>query len=109
MGIADSVTVLARDGAMADAAATVVGNAVDLPGHGGVVRRAACEIDPASDLGGRLVTWDVGVLGEGEVMAALGRGLAVAEELRERGLIEGAVLGLRGRFLTCFQPMVRAA
>ena len=33
LGIADAVTVLAIDAAAADAAATLIANAVDLPGH----------------------------------------------------------------------------
>ncbi len=33
LGIADAVTVLARDAASADVAATLIANAVDLPGH----------------------------------------------------------------------------
>ncbi len=33
LGIADAVTVLADSAAMADAAATIIANAVDLPGH----------------------------------------------------------------------------
>ena len=38
LGIADAVTVLADRAAMADAAATVIANAVDLPGHPSIVR-----------------------------------------------------------------------
>jgi ApbE superfamily uncharacterized protein (UPF0280 family) len=33
LGIADAVTVLAKNGAAADAAATIIANDVDLPGH----------------------------------------------------------------------------
>ena len=70
-GIADAVSVLAATAAQADAAATIVGNAVDLPGHPAVARRAAAEIDPDSDLGARKVTWDVGALTPAEIEAAL--------------------------------------
>ena len=38
LGIADAVTVLADRAAMADAAATIIANAVDLPGHPAIVR-----------------------------------------------------------------------
>ena len=38
LGIADAVTVLARTAAQADAAATVIANAVDLPGHSAIHR-----------------------------------------------------------------------
>ena len=60
LGIADAVTVLARTAAQADAAATVIANAVDLPGHPAVVRCPANELQPDSDLGARLVTRQVG-------------------------------------------------
>jgi ApbE superfamily uncharacterized protein (UPF0280 family) len=100
-GIADAVTVLARTGAAADAAATLVANAVDLPGHPAVVRRPAQELAPDSDLGDRLVTTDVGVLSSGEIDKALARGLAVAENFRRRGLIAAAALFLAGESRVC--------
>jgi ApbE superfamily uncharacterized protein (UPF0280 family) len=96
-GIADAVTVLAADAAAADAAATMVANAVDLPGHPAVARVPASDIDPDIDLGGRLVTWDVGALREAEIEQALGAGAARAQALRRAGLLFGAVLVLRGR------------
>lgn len=95
-GIADAVTVLAADAAAADAAATMVANAVDLPGHAAIGRMPATDIDPDSDLGHRLVTWDVGALTSAEIGAALAAGRARAEGLRRAGLLFGAVLVLRG-------------
>lgn len=95
-GIADAVTVLACDGATADAAATVIANAVDLPGHPAITRMAASSLQPDSDLGERQVTTDVGVLASQEINQALERGLAEAEELAEDGRIEGAALFLAG-------------
>src|SRR5258708_9452001 len=56
MGIADAVTVLADRAAAADAAATIIANAVDLPGHPAIVRVQAHALDPDSDLGDRLDT-----------------------------------------------------
>ena len=73
------MTVLARTAAAADAAATIIANAVDLPGHPAVHRRPAIELAPDSDLGERLVTVDVGALTPAEVGQALAGGLAVAE------------------------------
>ncbi|MGJ4964976.1 UPF0280 family protein [Bradyrhizobium sp. SZCCHNS3002] len=96
LGIADAVTVLARSAAQADAAATVIGNAVDLPGHPAVLRRPACELQPDSDLGDRLVTCEVGDLGDAEIAQALAVGEHRAQSLLSAGLIEGAVLQLRG-------------
>jgi ApbE superfamily uncharacterized protein (UPF0280 family) len=98
-GIADCVSVLARTAAMADAAATIIGNAVDLPGHRNIIRRPASDVDPDSDLGDLPVTWDVGLLHPGEIREALEAGRAVAATLRRRCLIEGAVLCLRGQTL----------
>lgn len=96
LGIADAVTVLAGDGAAADAAATLIANAVDLPGSRSVTRRAAVELAPDSDLGRRLVTVDVARLSPAGRAAALDSGLAVAEAMYARGLIRGAFLGLQG-------------
>jgi hypothetical protein len=97
LGIADAATILARDGAAADAAATVVANAVDLPGHPAIRRMPARALDPDSDLGERLVTVAVGALQEQEIAAALVTGAAAAEQLCRAGLIHAAVLLLRGR------------
>jgi ApbE superfamily uncharacterized protein (UPF0280 family) len=96
LGIADAVTVLARTAAQADAAATIIANAVDLPGHPAVVRRPANELQPDSDLGARLVTRDVGTLRETEVDEALQAGVGRAQLLLAAGLIEGAALRLLG-------------
>lgn len=101
LGIADAVTILARCAAQADAAATIVANAVDLPGHPAVSREVATSLTPDSDLGGRLVTTAVGRLHRGDVDAALDAGLAVADMLRRRGLIEGAALFLAGETRMC--------
>jgi ApbE superfamily uncharacterized protein (UPF0280 family) len=96
LGIADAVTVLARDAAAADAAATVVANAVDLAHHPAIVRVPACDLAPDSDLGDLLVTRGVGALTAAEIDAALAAGVAVAEGLVQRGLIAGAALHLAG-------------
>jgi len=96
LGIADAVTVLAKTASMADAAATIIANVVDLPGHPAIVRLPASELQPDSDLGARLVTRDVGVLSEGEIEVALAAGADCARRLLAAGLIEGAALRLKG-------------
>ncbi|TGQ54632.1 UPF0280 family protein [Mesorhizobium sp. M1C.F.Ca.ET.193.01.1.1] len=96
-GIADAVTVLARSGAEADAAATLIANAVDLPGHPAIRRVPARDLAPDSDLGDRLVTQGVGALAPGQVARALDNGLAVAEDFRRRGLIAASALFLAGQ------------
>ena len=96
LGIADAVTVLAESAAVADAAATIIANAVDLPGHSAIVRQPANELAPDTDLGARLVTTGVGPLSAGEVAQALRSGIAVAEGCRHKGLIHAAALFLDG-------------
>jgi uncharacterized protein len=100
LGIADAVTVLARTAAQADAAATIVANAVDLPGHPAVVRCPAHDLQPDSDLGARLVTRGVGELSDGEIMKALELGAACARKLLASRLIDGAALRLHGEMVT---------
>lgn len=95
LGIADAVTVVARTAAMADAAATMVANAVDID-HPGIKRRPARALQGDSDLGDRLVTVGVPPLMPQERAKALDAGLRAAESFRARGLIEGAALFLQG-------------
>jgi ApbE superfamily uncharacterized protein (UPF0280 family) len=96
LGIADAVTVLARTAAQADAAATIIANAVDLPGHPAIARCPAQELQPDSDLGARLVTRNVGPLKQFEIACALEAGLDKAQALFATGLIDGAALRLHG-------------
>lgn len=96
LGIADTVTVLARDAATADAAATLIANAVDLDSP--AIRRApAVSLDPDSDLGTHPVTVAVGPLTAAEIAAALAAGLARAEGFVAAGLVLGAALRLGGQ------------
>jgi hypothetical protein len=95
LGIADAVTVLARDAASADAAATVVANAVDVDHHL-IVRHPACMLDPDTDLGTLMVTTAVGDLPDEAIAQALDRGAAEARRLQRLGLIEAAALSLKG-------------
>lgn len=99
LGIADSVTVLARDAATADVAATLIANAVDVDSP--AIRRApAASLDPDSDLGDRLVTIAVGPLTAAEAAGALAAGLARAEAFRAAGHIIAAALRLSGESRT---------
>lgn len=96
LGIADSVTALASTAAQADAAATLIANAVDLPGHPAIARQPARDLSPDSDLGDLRVTRNVGPLTAGETETALTRGVRFAERARARGLIRAACLTLAG-------------
>ncbi len=95
-GIADSVTVLARTAAEADAAATVIANAVDVIDPR-IVRKPACEVKDDSDLGEIAVTVDVPVLGRDVTWRALEAGARRAAALREAGLIWSCTLVCQGQ------------
>lgn len=103
LGIADSITVLAASAAMADAAATLIANAVDLPGHPMINRKAANTLSPDSDLGDRLVTVDVGRLDAGESRKALAAGQRLARSLIDAGKIT-AVYGRLNAAMFALQP-----
>ena len=96
LGVADAVTVLARDAAAADAAATMIANHVNIDSPR-IVRRAACDVRDQSDLGEIPVTVAVASLRSDEVDAALDNGCQFAQRLLVAGLIEAAVLLLAGR------------
>jgi uncharacterized protein len=96
LGIADSVTVLASDAPAADVAATLLANAVDLPGDPVVTRRPARALFPDSDLGDRPVTTHVGRLAAGQIADALDRGEAAARDMLLQQRIGGAILALQG-------------
>ncbi|HEV7636392.1 MAG TPA: UPF0280 family protein [Bradyrhizobium sp.] len=99
LGIADAVTVLAPTASQADAAATIIANAVDLPEHPAIVRCPAHDLQPDSDLGARLVTRGVGKLSDGEIAEALESGAVCARRLLAGGLIDGAALRLQGEMV----------
>jgi hypothetical protein len=96
LGIADAVTVLARTASQADAAATIIANAIDLPGHPAIIRCPANDLQPDSDLGARLVTRDVGQLSNDEITIALEAGAVCARKLLAAGLVDGSALRLLG-------------
>jgi len=97
LGIADAVTVLADTAAMADAAATIIANAVDLPGHPAVLRVPARDLAPDNDLGERPVTQAVGALTDREISSALAAGVKWAHSLLSNSLIRAAALHLQGQ------------
>ena len=103
LGIADAVTVLARNAAAADAAATLVANSVDVD-HPEIRRRPARALDDESDLGNLPVTVAVPALGAEAIKAALDAGMRAADTLRARGVIEGATLAVQGRWRVLADP-----
>jgi len=105
-GIADAVTVTASTAAAADAAATMIANATNLPGHPAISRARANSIDPQSDLGARLVTTAVAPLTTAEKTQALAEGAALAQQYFFAGLITGAALYVQNesRIVTRAKP-----
>ncbi|HET6161849.1 MAG TPA: UPF0280 family protein [Dongiaceae bacterium] len=96
LGIADAVTVLATNAAMADAAATMIANAVNVDDPA-IHRLPAREVRDESDLGDLPVTVDVGFLASQKTELALENGARRAAELRARGLIAAAYLQLQNQ------------
>ncbi|MFO0994044.1 MAG: UPF0280 family protein [Hyphomicrobiales bacterium] len=96
LGIADAVTVLAENAASADAAATMIANAVNID-HPAIARLPAREVKDDSDLGDRPVTVAVGPLPDEAVAQALKGGGTEAMRLLQAGSIHGAVLLLQGQ------------
>ena len=100
LGIADAVTVFAKNAAIADAAATLIANEVNVESSA-VIRAPAKEYYPDSDLGTRLVTVGVLELAESEIEQALRSGAAFAKSLCSNSKIFEAFISLKGHYRTC--------
>jgi len=97
LGIADSVTVLAATAAQADAAATVIANAVNVDDPA-IRRLPASQCKDDSDLGDILVTVDVPELAPATVRRALDAGAARARDLQKGGHAWAAMLVCQGQW-----------
>ena len=97
-GIADSVTVLADNAAMADAAATMICNAVDIYNHPKILKKPASDIYEESDLKNLLITVEVGELTKVEIREAIKNGYVTALQYVQKGLINNALIQLREYF-----------
>lgn len=106
LGIADSVTVLAATAAAADAAATVIANAVDVA-HPGIRRLPANDCKDGSDLGSTPVTIDVPALPAAVVARALDAGEARARAVQAAGHAWAAILVCQGQW-RLVQPLSSA-
>jgi uncharacterized protein len=95
LGIADSVTVLASTASQADAAASLIGNAVNVDAPG-IVRVPANRLKDDSDLGGIPVTREVPPLTPDQVTLALKAGHRHAMALREAGHLLSCVITCQG-------------
>ena len=101
LGIADAVTVLASSAADADAAATLIANAVDVPFAKNIYRTPACELSPDSDLGDTLVTVNVDKLDSTQISTALNNGKLRAEQMLATGHIKAAYISLENQTIVC--------
>ncbi len=95
LGIADSVTVLARKAAEADAAATMIANATDADDPA-IERRPANALRADTDLGSLAVTVEVGELRPASIERALDAGSRHAQALCDATIIHAAVIRLKG-------------
>ena len=94
LGIADAVTVLARSASIADVAATLIANDVNIK-YQGIEKRPASEVKDDSDLGRIPVTVHVPPLPEEQTSKALHQGLRTARKFIKAGKIEAAYLSLQ--------------
>ncbi len=97
LGIADAVTILAKQTSIADACATIIANHVN-GDYAGIIRTPAKQIQHDSDLGDLMVTRFVPPLSPQQRGEALENGMVVAQQLRDLGYIQGAYLFLQGDY-----------
>jgi len=107
LGIADSVTVLAHSAAAADAAATMIANAVDCD-FPGIMRVPANQLKDDTDLGNLPVTVDVPLLPREAVATALANGRAEAQYWSAKGALYAAALFLQGEVQLVLPPTLTA-
>jgi uncharacterized protein len=96
LGIADAVTVLGDTAAIADAAATLIANAVTVK-HPSVETKVACDLRDDTDLGIQQVTVNVDELPDWAVEEALANGQEKASEYMTCGLITAAYISLQNQ------------
>jgi ApbE superfamily uncharacterized protein (UPF0280 family) len=89
------VTVIAENAAVADAAATYLGNHTRI-GSPQVEKALSERLDPGTDIPGEMVTVRVGDLGREEIESALQKGLSAAIALKQGGRITEAVICVKG-------------
>jgi ApbE superfamily uncharacterized protein (UPF0280 family) len=99
LGLADSATVIAATGAVADAAATFICNCTNTESDQ-VVRQIASEIDPLTDIPDDKVTIRIGKLNEEDILNALGNGLNIAANIKNQKHIYDAIVKFRGHMVT---------
>ena len=99
MGIADSVTTIAKSSAIADAAATVIANDTDIKNHKNIKKQEASKIDEYSDLKNKLVTTYVGELSLNDIQKSLKKGVITAKKLIKKNIILTALLNIKENYV----------
>jgi len=99
MGIADSVTTIAKSSAIADAAATVIANDTDIKNHKNIKKQEASKIDEYSDLKNKLVTTYVGELSLNDIQKSLKKGVITAKRLIKKNIILTALLNIKENYV----------
>ncbi len=99
MGIADSVTVIAEKASVADAAATIIGNHIDLKNSNKIKKIAANNLYEETDLNDKLITVSVENLTENEIRQAMSRGRNISEDYISKNLIKTVIINLQDNIL----------
>ncbi|WP_457644987.1 UPF0280 family protein [Profundibacter sp.] len=99
-GIAESVSILAKNAATADMAATLVANAVDLPNHPAIHRAPAHDLRDDTDLADRPVVTRCDPLSAADIKTALNNGIRTARAMLDQNQIRAAALFLQGQSRT---------
>lgn len=99
LGLADSATVIAGTGAVADAAATFICNCTNVASDQ-VVRKKASEIDPLTDIPDEYITVEIKQLNKYDIDKAVENGLISAYNMKENKYIYDAIITLQKHMVT---------
>ncbi|MCX7965873.1 MAG: hypothetical protein N2596_04530 [Syntrophorhabdaceae bacterium] len=99
LGLAEIGTVIAKSGAIADAAVTYICNKTNVDTEH-VLRKKAYLIDPTTDIPEEYVTLNIDKLNQEEASIALQNGLNIAYNLKEKKVIFDALIYLKGNMVT---------
>lgn len=95
-GVAEAAVAVSRTAALADACATVLGNATNVT-HPAVEQRRARDLDPTTDIPDLLVTTRVGSLPHDVVSRSLEQAASAGRLLLAGGALQGAIVRVCGR------------
>ena len=99
MGIADSVTVIADKASVADTAATLICNKIDLINSNKVKKRIANKLYEDTDLNDKLITVSVENLTESEIKEAALKGKNISEHFISKKFVKSVIINLQNNIL----------